>query len=277
MLSRLIGNFTVPEEDYIIACAELENDINAILEFSIQNLPLDFNTIKEATKDDAIMQNIIQYVVNQWPEKENLTEAEKNFYNRRENLSISQNCLMFANRLVIPKFHRRKVLESLHQGHPGISSMKSIARNFVYWPNIDKEIEIFVKQCSPCQSTAKSPTKTLLHSWPIPEAQWKRVHADFAGPFINKFFLITVDSYSKWPEVLILTTMTSSATVDKLIECCSRFGNFKTLVTDNGTTFTSELFKKICKGRGIEHLGQHLIILLRMDKQRDLWTHSNVH
>ena len=39
------------------------------------------------------------------------------------------------------------VLAMLHQAHPGMSKMKSLARCSVWWPGKDREIEACVKAC----------------------------------------------------------------------------------------------------------------------------------
>ena len=30
---------------------------------------------------------------------------------------------------------------------------------------------------------------------------WKRIHVDFAGPFLGSYFMVVVDAHSKWLEV----------------------------------------------------------------------------
>ena len=50
-----------------------------------------------------------------------------------------------------------RVLEELHEGHPGISRMKSIARSFVWWPGLDKALDQKVKTCVACQSSRNLP------------------------------------------------------------------------------------------------------------------------
>ena len=79
--------------------------------------------------------------------------------------------------------------------------MKALARGYVYWPNMNKQLEELVKSCTKCQLVAKSPRKTKLYSWPIPESPWSRLHIDFAGPINGQHYLILVDAYNKWPEV----------------------------------------------------------------------------
>lgn len=76
-------------------------------------------------------------------------------------------------------------------------------------------------------------------------------HADYAGPFLGKHYLIIVDALSKWPEIFETNTSTSSKTIKLMIESFARFGLPETLVTDNGTQFVSETF---CKEAGINHI-----------------------
>ncbi len=45
---------------------------------------------------------------------------------------------------------------------------------------------------------------------------WKRIHIDFAGPFLGKMFLIIVDAHSKWPEVVTMASTTSQVTIEAL-------------------------------------------------------------
>jgi len=55
------------------------------------------------------------------------------------------------------------VLEELHQGHPGITQMKGLARSFVWWPGMDKELEQMVKcQLSTISEDTSSSTPTPM-------------------------------------------------------------------------------------------------------------------
>jgi len=108
---------------------------------------------------------------------------------------------MYKFRVVVPERLQKRILKSLHDGHPGIQRMKQKARAYVYWPNLDPQIDQLVKQCSSCAQAAKNPIKHQLHSWPKPIALWQRVHMDFAGPINGLYYLIIVDSYSKFPEI----------------------------------------------------------------------------
>jgi len=80
---------------------------------------------------------------------------------------------MYGERLVVPPSSRESVLKQLHKGHPGIERMRSIARQYVYWPNVDEDVAHIVKSCIECSSVAKTDRKTTLESWPVPNKQYK--------------------------------------------------------------------------------------------------------
>ncbi|KXJ74169.1 hypothetical protein RP20_CCG014257 [Aedes albopictus] len=161
---------------------------------------------------------------------------------------------MYGERLVIPSTCRKKVLQQLHKGHPGVERMRSIARQYVYWPNIDDDVSRLVRSCNECASVAKTDRKTNLESWPKPAKPWQRLHLDFAGPLDGSYFLILVDSFTKWPEVVRTNNITTATTLRILRGIFARYGQPETLVTDNGTQLTSDKFEAYCSANGIVHL-----------------------
>lgn len=72
------------------------------------------------------------------------------FFKRKNQLSIEQGCLMWANRVIIPTKLTKEVLKLLHDKHPGINRMIMLARGYVWWPKIDQHIKEVVKQCQIC-------------------------------------------------------------------------------------------------------------------------------
>ena len=63
--------------------------------------------------------------------------------------------------------------------------MKSLARSYIWWPKIDRDIESITKKCIYCLENAQNPPKSALHVWCWPEKPNKRLHVDFLGQ-INK-------------------------------------------------------------------------------------------
>ena len=88
----------------------------------------------------------------------------------------------------------------------------------------------------------------------MPKNPWERIHVDFAGPYLGKMFLITVDAYSKWIEVDVTSTATASATVGKMRRIFATHGLPLTLVSDNGPSFVGEEFKDFLLKNGVRHI-----------------------
>ena len=145
------------------------------------------------------------------------------------------------------------ILAELHEAHLGIVKMKAIARSFVWWPKLDKAIEETAKDCRNCQQIQHVPPLTVLHPWIWPSKPWQRIHVDFAGPFMNTMFFVVVDAHSKWPEVVMMKSTTSTKTIKVLHDLFAPYGLPLQLVSDNGPQFVSEEFSKFFKQNGIKH------------------------
>ena len=150
-------------------------------------------------------------------------------------------------------FHNQ-VLEVLHSTHIGISRMKSLARQFVWWPKLDSDVESMVKRCEICAVSGPEPISTVLHPWEWPRQPWHRLHVDYAGPLYGKMYLIIVDAHSKWMDVHITNGCTTAITIDKLQLLFSTFGLPHVLVSDNGPAFSSSEFQDFMKQNGINHV-----------------------
>ena len=92
--------------------------------------------------------------------------------------------------------------------------MNSLACGFVWWPNIDHDVENIVKLCHECTVNQKNPSVAPIHTWQYPSKPWERIHIDYAGPFLNKIFLMVVDSFSKWIDVVVMNNSTSVAMIE---------------------------------------------------------------
>ena len=177
----------------------------------IAHLPVDADTLQKATRTDPLISHVVKYTLTGWP---STVEPElKPYWTKRMELTVEAGCL------VVPQTCQRRVLEELHVSHPGIVKMKSLARIHVWWPGIDVDIEKLVQECNVCQSVRNAPSKAFLHSWAWPEGPWKRIHIDFVGPFQNSMFLVIVDAYSKWLEVVPMNSTMTEKTLDVLRSC----------------------------------------------------------
>ena len=110
---------------------------------------------------------------------------------------MEEGCLLWGIRVVVPQRLRAKLLDELHKDHPGVVRMKSVARSYMWWPGLDKDIQNLVKTCQACQATKGAPPVAPLHPWVWPSRPWQRLQLDFAGPFQGSMFLIGVESAKK--------------------------------------------------------------------------------
>ena len=111
--------------------------------------------------------------------------------------------------------------------------MKSIARQHVWWPHIDSDIETCTKECLPCRENHRNPNQALPHPWEQASKPWERLNLDCAGPFQGHMWFILVDAFSKWPEVVQLSATTTTKTVSVLRTIFPEWV-FQIKLSDNG-------------------------------------------
>ena len=132
--------------------------------------------------------------------------------------------------------------------------MKALARSYIWWPGIDQQIENIAQQCGQCEENARNPTRSPLRPWLFPQKPWSRVHLDYAGPIENNMILVAVDAYSKWIEAKVVHSSTTQVTIEQLRGLFATHGLPETIVTDNGTCFTSAEFQQFVERNNIQHV-----------------------
>ncbi|XP_037398305.1 uncharacterized protein K02A2.6-like [Pygocentrus nattereri] len=208
--------------------------------------------IKKWTDKDPVLARVREYILRGWP-KVNSPEFIP-YARRQDELSTKEGCILWGGRVVVPQLGRNALLKQLHQAHPGITRMKGLARSYMWWPNIDAEVEALVKACATCQETRNSPPVAPLHPWEVPDKPWRRIHIDYAGPWMGRMCLILVDAYSKWIDAYSVSNSTSAVTIECLRRSFSQHGIPEIIVSDNGTCFTSEQFQEFAEKNGIRHI-----------------------
>ena len=137
---------------------------------SLQSSPVTATQIRQWTDRDPLMAQVRKMILQGWRPSEE--EKMQPFIRRRDELSVQDGCILWGSRMVIPDAGHSRVLEVLHEGHPGVSRMKSLACSIVWWPGIDAQLEEKVKECSQCQVNSKSPSPAPLHPWEWPTRPW---------------------------------------------------------------------------------------------------------
>ena len=85
--------------------------------------------IKKETQLDPVLAQVYNYVVSGWPHV--VDPRLVPFKARQEESSTRHGCLLWGTRVIVPPSLQEKVLQELHDTHPGISRMKALARSYV--------------------------------------------------------------------------------------------------------------------------------------------------
>lgn len=245
-LSRLCLKKTVP----------LEEDDYTYLKFMSENFekPVSGSEIARETVLDSILKIVIKYVENGWPDHCKKQNELREFFIRKNELTLEQGVLMWGHRVIIPRKFRDVLLKEIHVSHMGIVKSKSLARSYFWWPGMDKKIEELIGSCDTCRINRQNPPSVEIRPWPKSLYPFERVHIDYCGPVNGDNFLVMIDTYSKWLEVVRTKQITSNKTIEILGSIFSRFGVPSTIVSDNATSFTSYDFKRFCEINGITHI-----------------------
>ena len=186
-----------------------------VLSLSVVNdTPITAARISKGTARDPLLSAVANYARQGWPS--NTPEEAAVFHRRRDELSLQQGCILWGSRVNIPVPGRECLLENVHECHPGIVHMKALARSYMWWPGLDRDIELKVRSCQTCQEHSKLPVSANLHPWEWQGKAWYRLHIDYMGPFEGKMILVIVDAYSKYIDAHVMTSATTAATILRL-------------------------------------------------------------
>ena len=128
--------------------------------------PVTAKHIQVWTRRDPVLSKVQQFVERGWPQ--NPDKSLSAYSAKKNELSLYQGCVMWGARVIIPSRGRNAVLQQLHEGHPGMTRMKSLARMYVWWPDLDSDIEKSVQQCCHCQEQQSVPPVAPLQPWKWP-------------------------------------------------------------------------------------------------------------
>ena len=97
-----------------------------------------------------------------WNDQVKGKDVFKPYYDRRHELTVEYDCVLWGTRVIVPERLRRDVLNLLHSTHQGIVAVKALARSYIWWPKLNEDIENTAKTCEPCQTSQRNPVKTIV-------------------------------------------------------------------------------------------------------------------
>ncbi|UYV67206.1 K02A2.6-like [Cordylochernes scorpioides] len=182
-------------------------------------------------KLEPTLQNATFYSKNGWPAKCQLSPLERSFNDVRDKIEEEQGLLMRGLRVIIPSNVRKYVLNRIHAGHQGITKCRARAKDHVWWPGIGQEIQDLVKTCEKCIENQPLKHEPLIpNDFPRP---WQKVGMDLFH-YEGSEYLVVVDYFSRFIEVVRLTKLSSEAVVDHCKAIFARHGIPDIVISDNG-------------------------------------------
>lgn len=139
--------------------------------------------------------------------------------------------LLCGERLVVLPFLTSQVISTAHEAQPGIVRTKERLRERLWWPGMDKQVEVAIHNCIVCQAADKSAKTavTPLQPVPLPERQWQKVAVDIVSPMERaphdcRFAITLVDYFSKRPEVQFCSEVSTCTVTIFLLSVFSQEG-----------------------------------------------------
>jgi Integrase zinc binding domain len=176
--------------------------------------------------------------------------------------------LRFRGLLYVPEnnMFRLRIMQLCHDSaitdYSGRAKTFALLRRNYYWPKDYSDVRKYVKFCQMCRRVkgVKHAFYGTLKSLSVPNGRWKDISMDFimALPFSNghDVILVVVNRLIKMKH-LIFCHITDNA--DKLamlfITYVWKFyGLSESIISDRGSLFKLEFWKRLCKRLGIDSL-----------------------
>ncbi|UYV76586.1 K02A2.6-like, partial [Cordylochernes scorpioides] len=226
--------------------------INAVLS-SITDKDEMLTKIFESQQEYTTLKAVVNYLEKGWPDKKKMSQALLSYWHVKDELGVQNGLLMRSCRLVIPASMKLEILEKLHAGHFGITKTRLRARETVWWPGISEEIAEIVRKCSVCIQEAVSKHEPLIPT-NFPTRPWQKIGMDLFK-FENKWYLVVIDYYSRFPEIIQLDRLTANVVVRSCKSIFARHGIPETVVSVNGTQFgAAREFANFARQYGFTHV-----------------------
>ena len=156
-------------------------------------------------------------------------------------------------RVIVPINARERLLQASHASHAGHAKITKLLKKYYFWPQMSKDIKLYVDSCPDCQLFHKSNRKREIQ--PFEEEFCPNSHqdADILN-FEQTNYLALVDRFSGFLWVKPLRSFHSQTAIDILYNIWLNDGTPFHLRTDNATTFTSSDFQNFLDIMGVSHV-----------------------
>ena len=215
------------------------HDMECFVSAVIASLPASADKLakyKSAQPADSICQKVIQFCCEGWPEQQPHSKQLHLYWGARHKFSIIEDLLLYGSCIIIPSSLQTETLMEIHTGHLGVQKCLLQAKACVCWPGMTtSQLICLVLECWKFREHTIERQEPLI-STPLPTHPWEEVGTDL---FFLKgvTYLLAVDYFSRYLELVKLTSTTSQSIVNVLKAVFSRHGIPSQWRTDNGPQF----------------------------------------
>ena len=194
---------------------DLQDEASAFVAVVTNTLPATDQRLAEiqaCQERDEICSAITKFCSDGWPEKHQLPASLKLYWPHRAKFNLNhEGLLLCGQRIVIPAALQAQVLQQLHTGHQGLTKCRQRAQISTWWPGLSTQLADYVRRCTVCAQKQRQQAEPLISS-ELPTVPWQRIAADFFE-FKSHTYLLVTDYYSRFVELALMSSMTSSQTI----------------------------------------------------------------
>ena len=169
-----------------------------------------------------------------------------------DDLSMEQGLLVRGQQIIVPKSYMKFFLEKIHESHRSEEDTLRNVRKDFYYPTMDHEIKIMIRNCRRCRAKRSSNSDMPLK---VHRDDILFVNSHFALDPVTlegqKNYLVLVERYSGYPFVYLMKDCTLNSIMQALTHHFFQFSRRPISIrTDAGKQFQSDTWKEFCKSYG---------------------------
>ena len=194
--------------------------------------------------------------------KKDLNNIQKKLLKYLPNKKIIKNLIYLVDedkfknkrhRYLMPRNEIEFTMKELHckeaAGHLGTDKTTEKIKSRFFWVNLSRDVKRFIRECFDCQKV-KPPKVFFKPKLMASSRTLMLVTMDMAGtlPLTKrryKYIFTICDHFTKHIKVFPMKTQTALEVAKRCLEYCLTFGIPKSVLTDQGSNFTSQVIKSL--------------------------------
>ena len=215
------------------------------------------NQMRIATQKDDELALLKHTIMHRWPSTIREVQSKiQTYWTFREEVTFEDGIILKGSQIVVPHKKHQATLQLIHEGHLGLGKCKFRAKDTVYWPGLNDQLEKLILNCELCLKYSHSKCKhkpTTSLGQEIPVHPLSKLATDIFH-FEGASYLLIVDYTSRFPIVCKLTSITGIHVANQCKLAFSEYGWPDTLISDNGLCYTLQAFTNVIQTFIVNHI-----------------------